>query len=42
MHRLLPVMVLLLHLSIHAQIDQKKLDSLSRFIDSSAKAYNTD
>jgi deoxyribodipyrimidine photolyase-like uncharacterized protein len=39
MHRLLPVIVLLLHLSIHAQIDQKKLDSLSRSIDSSAKAY---
>jgi hypothetical protein len=41
MRRLLPLMVLLLHLSLHAQIDQKKLDSLSRSIDSSAKAYKS-
>jgi hypothetical protein len=38
MHRFLPVMVLLFNLSTYAQLDQKKLDSLSRSIDSSAKA----
>jgi hypothetical protein len=32
-------MVLLLHLNTYGQIDQSKLDSLSRSIDSSSKAY---
>lgn len=37
MHRLLLAIVLLMPFNIHAQIDPKKLDSLSRSIDSSAK-----
>ena len=37
MHRLLLAIVLLMQFDIHAQIDPKKLDSLSRSIDSSAK-----
>jgi hypothetical protein len=39
MPRLLLAIVLLMQLSIHAQIDPKKLDSLARSIDSSAKTY---
>jgi len=38
MHPILTVMVLLLSLSAYPQLDQRKLDSLSRSIDSSAKA----
>ena len=38
MHRFLSVLALLLYLNINGQIDQKKLDSLARSIDSSAKA----
>lgn len=35
----LPAMALLLFVNTYGQIDQKKLDSLSRLIDSSAQAY---
>lgn len=38
MFRLLLLVTLLLCLSTHAQIDSKKVDSLARVIDSSAKA----
>jgi len=38
MHRLLSLMVLLPHLNASAQIDQRKVDSLARLIDSSANA----
>jgi hypothetical protein len=38
MHRLLPVMVLLIQFNVHAQIDPQKIDSLSLLIDSSSKA----
>lgn len=41
MYRYLLVMVLLLHLNVYGQIDQKKLDSLSRAIDSSAKSHKS-
>src|SRR5678809_758609 len=37
--RLLLLLVLLVHLNIYGQIDKKKLDSLSRSIDSSTKAH---
>lgn len=39
MHRFFLAFTLLFPLTIYGQIDQKKLDSLSRSIDSSAKAY---
>jgi hypothetical protein len=39
MQRLLYVMILSLHFNLHAQINQKKLDSLSSSIDSSVKDY---
>lgn len=39
MQRILPVLVLLLHLIGYAQIDPAKLDSLSRSINLSAKAH---
>lgn len=41
MHRSLVVPLLLLHLSVWSQIDQKKIDSLSRSIDSSVKAHQS-
>jgi hypothetical protein len=41
MHRLLPVMVLLIQSSVHAQIDPQKIDSLSRSIDSFSKAHKS-
>ena len=41
MYRYLLVMVLLLHPNVYGQIDQKKLDSLSRAIDSSAKSHKS-
>lgn len=37
MYRLLPLLALLLQLGAFAQIDQRKLDSLAKSIDSSAK-----
>ena len=41
MYRYLLVMVLLLHLNVYGQVDQRKLDSLSRAIDSSAKSHKS-
>jgi hypothetical protein len=41
MHRFLPVMVLFFHLNTHGQINQKKLDSLTKAIDSSARIHKS-
>jgi hypothetical protein len=41
MYRYLLVMVFLMQLNVYGQIDQKKLDSLARSIDSSAKTHKS-
>jgi hypothetical protein len=41
MHRSLLMLLLLLQVSVWSQIDQKKVDALSRSIDSSVKAHQS-